>query len=58
MYNNDFKLKFEYGFKEKIKAAKLRGGNGPKEPKKKKEKTVINLGEGGASEEGTNQKSR
>lgn len=51
LYNNDFRLKFEYGFKEKAKAAKLRGGNGPKEPKKKKESNIINLGEGGAAAE-------
>ena len=29
--------------------AKLRGGNGPKEPKVKKEKVMINCGEGGAA---------
>jgi len=38
----EFKLPNEYGFKEKVKVAKLRGGK--KEPKQKKEKKVINLG--------------
>ena len=47
--SGDFNLKFEYGFKEKAPVAKLRGGNGPKEPKVKKEKVMINCGEGGAA---------
>ena len=50
LFNNEYKLKFEYGFREKMKAPKLRGGNGPKNPKKKKEKVGINLGQGGAAE--------
>ena len=49
LFNNEFKMKFEYVFKEKVKLVKLRGGNGPKGPKVKKEKTVINLGGGGAA---------
>ena len=49
LFNNDFKMKFEYGFKEKVKAAKLRGGNGPKQPKVKREKVIINCGGGGAA---------
>ena len=56
LYNNDFKMKFEYGFREKVKAAKLRGGNGPKQPKSKREKTIINLGEGGAAAAGGDKK--
>lgn len=48
LFSNEYKMKFEYIFKEKVKLVKLRGGNGPKN-KVKKEKTVINLGGGGAA---------
>ena len=44
---DEYKLKFEYGFREKAKAAKLRGGKGPKERREKKEKRMINVGGGG-----------
>ena len=44
LVQNDFKLPNEYGFREKVKAAKLRGGKPAKDPKAKKEKKVINLG--------------
>ena len=44
---DEYKLKSEYGFREKAKAAKLRGGKGPKEKREKKEKRMINVGGGG-----------
>ncbi len=54
LVQNDFKIPNEYGFREKVKAAKLRGGKPAKEPKVKKEKKVINLG--GQNAAGTKEK--
>ena len=48
--SGDYKLKFEYGFREKAKAAKLRGGKGPKEHREKREKRMINIGGGGSGD--------
>ena len=50
--SEEYKLKFEYGFKEKAKAAKLRGGKGPREDRPKREKNIINVGGGGAKVDG------